>query len=91
MWVFEEEYYIIHDYLLPEFYIATQFFFTLCFTLLLVSTLMTIVFLGCPRYDDRYIVLLLSNGSTLVAAGKLYYVFINDLIFHVDFLQEYLD
>lgn len=63
MWVFEEEYYIIHDYLLPGFYIATQFFFTLCFTLLLIALLMTLAFLGCSRDDDRYVMLLLSNGS----------------------------
>lgn len=69
MWVFEEEYYIIHDYLLPSFYIATQFFFTLCFTLLLLGGLMTLLFLGCSRDSDRYILLLLSNGATLVISG----------------------
>lgn len=69
MWVFEEEYYIIHDYLLPSFYIATQIFFTLCFTLLLLGSLMTFLFLGCSRDSDRYILLLLSNGATLVMSG----------------------
>lgn len=71
MWVFEEEYYIIHDYLLPGFYIATQFFFTLCFTLLLVSTLMTVAFFGCARDDDRYVMLLLTNGATQILSGEL--------------------
>jgi PMP-22/EMP/MP20/Claudin tight junction len=69
MWVFEEEYYIIHDFLLPGFYIATQFFFTICFTLELLGVLMTFVFLGCPRDNDRYILLLLSNGTTQVLAA----------------------
>lgn len=69
MWVFEEEYYIIHDYLLPNFYLATQFFFTLCFTLLLLSILMTILFLGCSKDNERYILLLLSNGAALITAG----------------------
>ena len=69
MWVFEEEYYIIHNYLLPGFFIAVQFFFTLCFTLLLVGVLMTLLFLGCSRDNDRYIHLLLTNGTTLVIAA----------------------
>lgn len=69
MWVFEEEYYIIHDFLLPGFYIATQFFFTLCFTLLLASALMTIAFIGVDRDDDRYIMILLTNGATQILAS----------------------
>lgn len=64
--VFEEEYYIIHDFLLPGFYIATQFFFTLCFTLLLASALMTAAFFGVDRDDDRYIMVLLTNGATQI-------------------------
>lgn len=64
--VFEEEYYIIHDFLLPGFYIATQFFFTLCFTLLLASALMTAAFFGTDRDDDRYIMVLLTNGATQI-------------------------
>lgn len=70
MWVFEEEYYIIHDFLLPGFYIATQFFYTLCFTLLLVAALMTLAFVGCERDDDRYVMLLLSNGATQILGCK---------------------
>lgn len=70
MWVFEEEYYIIHDYLLTGFYIATQFFFTLTFTLLLVCSLMTAAFVTCERDDDRYVTLLLTNGATQIIAGK---------------------
>lgn len=71
MWVFEEEYYIIHDYLLPGFYIAVQFFFTLTFTLTLVSALMAAALFRFDRDDDRYLLLLLSNGASLVAACKL--------------------
>lgn len=70
MWVFEEEYYIIHDYLLPGFYIAVQFFFTLTFTLTLVSALMSLALFRFDRDDDRYVVLLLSNGASLVAGCK---------------------
>lgn len=66
MWVFEEEYYIIHDFLLPVFYVVTQFFFTLCFTLILFSLLLTTLFLLCSRDSDRYIILLLTNGTAQV-------------------------
>jgi hypothetical protein len=71
MWVFEEEYYIIHDYILPGFFVAVQFFFTLAFTLLLMSILMTLLFLGCSKDNERYIMLLLTNGTCLVTAGIL--------------------
>lgn len=69
MWIFEEEYYIIHDYILPGFFIAVQFFFTLAFTLLLVSILLTILFLTCSKDHERYILLLITNGSCLTLAG----------------------
>lgn len=71
MWVFEEEYYIIHDFLLPGFYIAVQFFFTLTFTLLLISAFLTLGLFAYSRDDDRYMVVLLSNGASQVAGGKL--------------------
>jgi PMP-22/EMP/MP20/Claudin tight junction len=69
MWIFEEEYYIIHDYLLPPFFITVQFFFTLAFTLLLVSVLLTLLFLTCSKDHERYIHLLITNGSCLVISG----------------------
>jgi hypothetical protein len=69
MWIFEEEYYIIHDYLLPPFFITVQFFFTLAFTLLIVSVLLTLLFLMCSKDHERYIQLLLTNGTCLILAG----------------------
>ncbi|XP_070497211.1 uncharacterized protein [Chironomus tepperi] len=69
MWIFEEEFYIIHDYVLPSFFITIQFFFTLGFTLLLISILMTLLFLVCSKDHDRYIQLLITNGSCLILAG----------------------
>ncbi|CAG9863280.1 unnamed protein product [Phyllotreta striolata] len=68
-WVFEEEYYIIFDFLLPGFFIATQFFFTLCQTLVLVGAFLTWMYCFCSRDHDKYILLLLSNGSILALAG----------------------
>lgn len=63
MWVFEEEYYIIHDFLLLGFYITVQLFFTLCFVMCLMSLLLTLMFLRCSRDDDRYVFLLLTIGA----------------------------
>ena len=69
MWIFEEEYYIIHDYILPPFFLTVQFFFTLAFTLMLISIALTAAFMKCSKDNDRFITLLLSNGSALVIAG----------------------
>lgn len=68
-WVYEEEYYIIHDFLLPGFFIATQFFYTLCMTLVLVATFLTWMYCFCSRDHDKYLLLLLSNGANLMIAG----------------------
>ncbi|XP_030377197.1 uncharacterized protein LOC115626081 [Scaptodrosophila lebanonensis] len=69
MWVFEEEYYIIHDFLLPGFYIAVQLFATLCFVMCLIALPMTLAFLRTSRDDDRYVVLLLTIGTCQVLAS----------------------
>lgn len=66
MWVFEEEYYIIHDFLLPGFYIAVQLFATLCFVMCLLALPLTLGFLRTSRDDDRYVVLLLTIGTCQV-------------------------
>uniref|UniRef100_A0A1A9V241 Uncharacterized protein n=1 Tax=Glossina austeni TaxID=7395 RepID=A0A1A9V241_GLOAU len=69
MWVFEEEYYIIHDFLLPGFYIAVQLFATLCFVTCLIALPLTLSFLRTSRDDDRYVFLLLTIGSFQVLAS----------------------
>lgn len=68
-WVFEEEYYIIHDILLPDFFVATQFFFTLCMTLLLIGSFLTILYTCCSRQHDKYQFLLWVTGGNLTLAG----------------------
>ncbi|KAF2901380.1 hypothetical protein ILUMI_04808 [Ignelater luminosus] len=68
-WVFEEEYYIIHDFLLPGFFIATQFFLTLCMTLLLIAAFLTWMYCFCSRHHDKYLLLLMSIGADLLIAG----------------------
>ncbi|XP_068144933.1 uncharacterized protein kune [Drosophila tropicalis] len=69
MWVFEEEYYIIHDFLLPGFYIAVQLFATLCFVMCLIALPFTLAFLRTSRDDDRYVFLLLTIGTCQVLAS----------------------
>ncbi|KAH8287111.1 hypothetical protein KR054_003240 [Drosophila jambulina] len=69
MWVFEEEYYIIHDFLLPGFYIAVQFFATLCFVMCLIALPLTLALLRTSRDDDRNVVLLLTVGTCQVVGS----------------------
>ncbi|XP_067014267.1 uncharacterized protein kune [Anabrus simplex] len=68
-WVFEEEYYIIHDILLPGFFVATQFFFTLCFTLLLIASFLVALYMCCSKHHDRFVLLLLVVGTDLTLAA----------------------
>ncbi|XP_063992951.1 uncharacterized protein LOC135170818 [Diachasmimorpha longicaudata] len=68
-WVFEEEYYIIRDILLPEFFVATQFFFTLCLTLLLIGGFLTALYTCCSRTHPRYQELLWAIGGNLTISG----------------------
>lgn len=51
-WVYEEEYYIIFELLLPGFFIATQFFFTICFILVLVAVFLILMY-SCMSSDNE--------------------------------------
>lgn len=73
-WVFEEEYYIINDFLLPGFFIATQFFFTLCLTLVLVAMFLTWMYCFCSKHHDKYLLLLLTTGTDLICAGNIIFI-----------------
>ncbi|XP_034943476.1 uncharacterized protein kune [Chelonus insularis] len=68
-WVFEEEYYIIRDTLLPSFFVATQFFFTLCFTLMLIGAFLTALYTCCSRQHAKYQLLLWTLGAIITLAG----------------------
>lgn len=68
-WVFEEEYYIIHDIVLPPFFVATQFFFTLCFTLMLIGSFLTVLYTCCSRHHNKYQLLLWVTGINLTLAA----------------------
>ncbi|XP_017780805.1 PREDICTED: uncharacterized protein LOC108565727 [Nicrophorus vespilloides] len=80
-WVFEDEYYIIQDFLWPGFFLATQFFFTLCITLLIVAAFLTWLYCFCSRDHDKYILLLMCIGADLIIAGLCGFVAI--LIFGI--------
>ncbi|XP_008555950.1 transmembrane protein 182 [Microplitis demolitor] len=68
-WVFEEEYYIIHKILLPGFFVTTQFFFTLSFTLMLVGSFLAALYMCCSRQHDKYLHLLWAMGTNLCLSG----------------------
>lgn len=68
-WIFEEEYYIIHDILLPGFFIATQFFFTISMCCVLISIILTYLYLNKDEDDDSYVTLLITFGTVLVIGG----------------------
>lgn len=70
-WIFEEEYYIIHDILLPGFFIATQFFFTIAVCCVFVSMFLSYLYLKKDKDDDKYLTLLVTLGTVLVIGGLL--------------------
>lgn len=70
-WIFEEEYYIIHDILLPGFFIATQFFFTITMTCVLAAIFLTYLYLKKDKDDEHYVTLLLTLGTILVIGGNI--------------------
>lgn len=70
-WIFEEEYYIIHDILLPGFFIATQFFFTITMCCVLVSMFLSFIYMKKEKDDENYVTLLVTLGTVLVIGGLL--------------------
>ncbi|CAD0195469.1 unnamed protein product [Chrysodeixis includens] len=68
-WIFEEEYYIIHDILLPGFFIATQFFFTISMCCVILSLFLSYLYMKKDRDDDKYLTLLVTLGTVLVIGG----------------------
>lgn len=68
-WIFEEEFYIIHDILLPGFFIATQFFFTITLCCVLLSMFLVFLYLKKDKDDDDYLTLLVTLGTVLVIGG----------------------
>lgn len=67
--MFQEEYYIIHDIILPDFFVATQFFFTFCFTLMVVGCLMTALYSCCSRHHPKYLSLLWAISFNFIIGG----------------------
>ena len=49
---------------------ATQFFFTLCFTLHLIGVFLVLLYWMCSREHEKYVLLHLVLGGGLVIAGK---------------------
>lgn len=84
-WIFEEEYYIIHDILLPGFFIATQFFFTISMCCVLISIFLTYLYLNKDEDDDNYVTLLVTFGTILVIGGMYQFYVILKCIFVIYF------
>ncbi|KAF4526169.1 hypothetical protein B566_EDAN008206 [Ephemera danica] len=72
-WVFEEEYYIIHDFLLPPFFVATQTFFTFCLTFLLFSLMLLFKYMvsskGSPRLPKLLFILSALTGLSALCGS----------------------
>ena len=61
---------LVHcDIFFAGFFVATQFFFTLCFTLLLIASFLVALYLCCSREHERFVLLLLVIGTDLIIAG----------------------
>jgi hypothetical protein len=54
---------------LPDFFVATQFFFTLCITLLLIGALLTALYTCCSRQHNKYQLLLWATGANLILSA----------------------
>jgi len=68
--IFQEDYDIIRHEIQPAFFVATQFFYTLCFVGFLVAILMLLMYFFC--ISDYYRVGLLRwLGVNLIATGAL--------------------
>ncbi|CAH0396146.1 unnamed protein product [Bemisia tabaci] len=67
--LFEEEYYIIDEFLFPSFFIATEFFFMVCFVLAFIANLLVTTYMCCSRHHDKYIFLLRITGGNLLASA----------------------
>ncbi|XP_050304944.1 uncharacterized protein LOC126742341 [Anthonomus grandis grandis] len=60
----------IRGFLMPSFFKATQFFFTVCFIAVMISALLTILYFLCCGPDmNRYVTLIRVNGGLLLVAG----------------------
>uniref|UniRef100_A0A1B6CZL8 Uncharacterized protein n=1 Tax=Clastoptera arizonana TaxID=38151 RepID=A0A1B6CZL8_9HEMI len=68
-WVFLEEYYIIHDLLLPGFFVAVQFFYTLSFVATLLSFFLVLGYLCASRENEHFVLLQLIVGGLLLGGA----------------------
>lgn len=56
--------------LLPGFFVATQFFFTITMCCVLASAFLSFVYLKKDTDDDIYLTLLVTLGTVLVIGGE---------------------
>ncbi len=71
-WIFNpftEGYDDIRDFLAPPFFVAVQFFFTLCFIGMLVAVVLIIMYLLFINYDKRVAVLKWTGVDLIISGG----------------------
>ncbi|XP_050514557.1 uncharacterized protein LOC126889891 [Diabrotica virgifera virgifera] len=60
----------IRGFLIPDFMIATQFFFTICFIAVLLGAIMSLIyFLCCGPEQKQFIILIIINSIVLFVGG----------------------
>lgn len=61
----------IRGFLIPDFMVATQFFFTLCFIAILLGTIMTLIYFLCCGPDQKQFVILIVLNSWILLCGAI--------------------
>lgn len=59
----------IRGYLIPDFMVATQFFFTICFICVLLSAILSLVYFLCGGPDQKRFILLIKINAWLLLVG----------------------
>ncbi|CAG9863281.1 unnamed protein product [Phyllotreta striolata] len=61
----------IRGFLLPDFMIATQFFFTLCFIAVLLGAILTLIYFLCCGPDQKQFITLIVLNAWILLAGSV--------------------
>lgn len=61
----------IRGFLVPDFMIATQFFFTLCFIAVLLSAILTLIYFLCCGPDQKQFAVLIILNACILLAGAI--------------------
>lgn len=62
----------IRGFLVPDFMVATQFFFTLCFISVLITAILTLIYFLCCGPDQNNFQLLICLDAAILFAGAIF-------------------